>query len=633
MDAARTTFALMTVMAVCTILWVTQAQGQTNGVMINYGAGTREPSAVLDVRSDNQGFLAPKVIIEDLHTPAPVSAPAEGLIVYNTHEPTGKGYYFWTGVEWIALATTNNTISGSGTGHFLPKWNTDGISLTNSLLYQNGHALGLDTQSPDAPLHIYSATPQGASAASGIALNEEVATLILEQRHATNKTLQGVPNAGFAAAMLDFRANNAVGNRWSVGQVLGLVDAGPDTYAGGLAFTTAPGGTFTPNDSRTQGANLPIHMLIQGDGDVGIGTVTPTQKLDVDGRIRMRQGASPGFVATSSADGTINWTDPATLSIADNDWAKVGGGTPTLNDPIYHLGNVGIGLANPSSAWHVATTQTGNVAKLHNPTLGNGSLIGHEFGKANSHYNMAEFRYNHISDGNSDNFINLGLWGNPNSLVVQGSGNVGIGTASPNRKLVVQNQASQPEEILALYRPAAGNGSGNRRPISMEFRGDAFSQSGGMYNWRSSSTNAALAKIQVNPQSYAEMGSGHMGNHADLHFYVQSAGHGNMNKPIMSLRGNGDVRVAEQVPIQFRRFTFHCSDNHYFNTGYSADQFNAGIVGMEYEDAYYESGTRLFMYIHNGQWHLRAEIINDGDCWRKVDVMFVRKEISSRAGY
>ena len=51
--------------------------------------------------------------------------------------------------------------------------------------------------------------------------------------------------------------------------------------------------------------------------NVGIGTNTPTQKLDIDGQIRIRGGApGEGKVLTSSADGTasaVDWTMPETM--------------------------------------------------------------------------------------------------------------------------------------------------------------------------------------------------------------------------------------------------------------------------------------------------------------------------------
>lgn len=516
-------FNLRLILGFLSLFVQTTLFAQTDGVMINYGAGTREPSAILDLRSTNQGFLAPKVNISDLGFAAPVTSPAEGLIVYNENATTGKGYYFWDGARWMRLMSGNTTpVSGSGTVNYLSKWTPNGANLGNSQIFDNGTNVGIGTASPAALLHlqstnisdipqgeivvsrywnsntntrassifhyfnsstgidnlafavsgdggsynqpnqlsqikmtiqangnvgvgttvpddimhIYNPTAQGNSAIGGIPANNEAATLILEQRHSSSRNLEGVTDAGFTAPMIDFRAYNGA-DRWSVGQVTGLVDAGPSGYAGGLAFSTSPGGTTNPADSRTNGSDLPIRMLIQGDGDVGVNTVSPTQKLDVNGQIRMRTGANSGYIPVSSADGTMTWTDPATITASDNDWAKVGGGTPTLTDEIYHSGNVGIGLTDPSSVLHISTTQTGNVSKLHNPTLANGSLVGHEFGKTNSNNNMVEFRYNHVSDGSTDNYVNLGLWGNANSLVVQGSGNVGIGSSAPNQKLLI----------------------------------------------------------------------------------------------------------------------------------------------------------------------------------------------------
>ena len=55
------------------------------------------------------------------------------------------------------------------------------------------------------------------------------------------------------------------------------------------------------------------NLVIKGNGDVGIGTSAPTQKLDIDGQIRIRGGApGPGKVLTSTgSDGTAAWEDPS----------------------------------------------------------------------------------------------------------------------------------------------------------------------------------------------------------------------------------------------------------------------------------------------------------------------------------
>jgi hypothetical protein len=116
-------------------------------------------------------------------------------------------------------------------------------------------------------------------------------------------------------------------------------------------------------------------------------------------------------------------------------------------------GRVGIGITNPWSIFHVVTSETGNVSKLHNPTLADGSLVGYEFGKNNSANNMAEFRYNHVSDGNTANWINLGLWGNANTLNITGAGNVGVGTTAPEERLHVLNNAD--DAIVKIESPGS----------------------------------------------------------------------------------------------------------------------------------------------------------------------------------
>jgi len=57
-------------------------------------------------------------------------------------------------------------------------------------------------------------------------------------------------------------------------------------------------------------------VRIKSGGNVGVGTDAPTEKLDVDGTIRMRDGATLGHIAISGPNGEVIWTDPATISTA-----------------------------------------------------------------------------------------------------------------------------------------------------------------------------------------------------------------------------------------------------------------------------------------------------------------------------
>lgn len=67
----------------------------------NVGIGTTSPdvSAVLDIQSVDKGLLIPRLT---LHQRNAISNPANGLMVYQTNEPSG--FYFYNGKNWAPLS-------------------------------------------------------------------------------------------------------------------------------------------------------------------------------------------------------------------------------------------------------------------------------------------------------------------------------------------------------------------------------------------------------------------------------------------------------------------------------------------------------------------------------------------------
>ena len=155
---------------------------------------------------------------------------------------------------------------------------------------------------------------------------------------------------------------------------------------------------------------------------MGIGTATPTARLDVTGNIKIADGTQgAGKVLTSDAAGLANWqpvpleTDPRVGNLSVNKTPKWNGTTLT-DGSITDNGNVGIGTTTPSAKLEVA----GNI-KITDGTQGLGKVL--------------------VSDATG-----LATWSTPpvipwtingSNIFNSNAGNVGIGTTTPTAKLDV----------------------------------------------------------------------------------------------------------------------------------------------------------------------------------------------------
>ncbi len=75
------------------LLWLSFTISAQN---VGIGTPTPDPSAMLDMVSTNQGVLIPRVVLTSA-----ISAPATGLLVYQTSAPSG--FYYFNGITWILI--------------------------------------------------------------------------------------------------------------------------------------------------------------------------------------------------------------------------------------------------------------------------------------------------------------------------------------------------------------------------------------------------------------------------------------------------------------------------------------------------------------------------------------------------
>ncbi len=148
----------------------------------------------------------------------------------------------------------------------------------------------------------------------------------------------------------------------------------------------------------TTDPNNPPHFHLSRDVRryIGVFTDHPTAQLDVDGQIRMRNGATNGYIIQGDADGHMSWVDPnttitftevdgsvtnetitgatlngtdleiteagttttvdlSTLKDGDHDWytANTTGSPTAIGNSIFTNGNVGVGTNDPQIELHV----------------------------------------------------------------------------------------------------------------------------------------------------------------------------------------------------------------------------------------------------------------------------------------
>ncbi len=114
------------------LLIVVPALCLAQGVAINTDNSNPDPSAMLDVKSVNQGFLPPRMNTTERNA---IGDPAEGLVVYDTDE---ESLFLYTGTGWLPMVTD----SGS-------QWESDGGNI-----FRNTGNVGIGTSTPQYPLHL-----------------------------------------------------------------------------------------------------------------------------------------------------------------------------------------------------------------------------------------------------------------------------------------------------------------------------------------------------------------------------------------------------------------------------------------------------------------------------------------------
>jgi len=395
---------------------------------INYagdvGIGTAAPAARLEVRDTStvanttESILSRHIGDLNFRLEARKGAAANG-----TGLVTGKFGMTYNGTENAMI----NFHRGAGsTGGFLSFSTNDG---TERMRIDGAGNIGIGTATPLAKL-----TVSGTSTSEMFVMNTTAfggntgafarfynAGTPTAANQVTGGILMGTnPSSGVyrTGAQIEARSDAA----WTDGS----------SHPSNLIFYTVPSGSTVVTE----------RMRIDPDGNLGIGTVNPTTKLEVNGATMVTGGANLSLKAASNDPGDLIFTDASNVEYSRIYNTAGGaalhlstGSTPTPRLTVTSAGNVGIATTAPSTTLHVnGSFRASGVADLLSTSYIRG--IGAQ-DVANVSYirfmdNTATFRKGYVGDasnGNNDMYLTsdsggvrlVPLAGASGSLNVQGT--------------------------------------------------------------------------------------------------------------------------------------------------------------------------------------------------------------------
>ena len=394
----------------------------------NVGIGTTTPSTKLFVSGSHvsgQGmstFKGSDYAIVNLVAPA-TGDGSNGYWGFRAQDPN------FTDLMWFGHVTSS-TQSG-----FVVAPNFETVNSASLYVARSNGNVGIGTSSPGAKLHVVGNTQVSDQFAQGVAISSKITNYGAEFR-----------SSGASAQIFFGRSGDSIGS--------GAI--GADASYALSVWNTSDFSRF---------------LVISQSGNVGIGTTSPDDKLEIEGGgiginntsdpyLRFRESGtivSDIFTDTSANNLVVRGSSGHGVEILAN-----GASEGAAHLVVSGSGNVGIGIASPVTNLHingVCGPGSSGALSLAAPAAGGGCpsyiIMGNNDSAGTAGPNIISAANRTLAFGVGDSFSSNSGGNFTGSMYIINGGNVGIGTSSPATKLHL-DIPSAPSNIAEIFRATDG---------------------------------------------------------------------------------------------------------------------------------------------------------------------------------